>query len=290
MDTAQSGPSFDESVARIMRTLPPAIRSYLSQGRHTPVAKSLMAKYGLRVDQGGILEREIILLLMGVENPEEFTRSLVQEANLGQETIAGIVRDVNAQIFAPLREEMRHPTPAPAPAKPAPQVYAPPPQSPAYVRPETAPPAAPSAPTLNTGRIPSRIAPLPPKTVLPRPSIAFGDGGPRPSIAFGDGGPRPAVASGEGGPRWQSQTLPTPPSQRLRLEDHEEPHIEFNKVAPPAPPRPSIAFGDGGPRPATVSGEGGLRPAPPSSKPVIAPVRPYSADPYREPIEEDSRK
>jgi hypothetical protein len=64
-----------------------------------------MTKYNLRIDQSGVLEREIMLLLMGVENPNEFTQALVEEAKLDQQTVNNIVQDINDQIFIPLRKE-----------------------------------------------------------------------------------------------------------------------------------------------------------------------------------------
>ncbi|MEK7179498.1 MAG: hypothetical protein AAB689_00530 [Patescibacteria group bacterium] len=105
MNQDQPELTLEESVKQVMQTLPPLIRNYLAQGKYTAVAKGLMAKYGLRIDQGGVLEREIMLLLMGIENPDEFTQALAEEARLGQQVISGIVQDINAQIFIPLREE-----------------------------------------------------------------------------------------------------------------------------------------------------------------------------------------
>ena len=99
--------TLNESVAEVMRSLPPAIQEYLAQERYTPIAKGLMTKYQLRIDQGGVLEREIMLLLMGIENPDEFTQTLAEEARLDQQTINGITHDVNDQIFVPLQEEMK---------------------------------------------------------------------------------------------------------------------------------------------------------------------------------------
>ncbi|MBI5405571.1 hypothetical protein HY972_00830 [Candidatus Kaiserbacteria bacterium] len=213
--------NLEDDVKQVMQTLPPVIRTYLTQGRYTAVARNMMTKYGLRIDQGGVLEREIMLLLMGVENPDEFVQALAEEAHLDRETVDGIVQDVNAQIFVPLREEERR---------------------------GAAPPSAPRA----------MSAPAP--RYIPQP-------------------PQPPVSSGEG------QTSPTPrsmESDRL-LEDHEEPHIEFNKV-PPRIPEPRFA-------PPILQTE---PPAPP--RPAAIPVTPanpalpraYSSDPYREPIDENS--
>lgn len=107
MNQDQPELTLEESIKEVMQTLPPIIHDYLTQGKYTAVAKDMMAKYRLRIDQGGVLEREIMLLLMGIENPDEFSKALAEEAKLDQKTISGIVEDVNEQIFVPLREQMR---------------------------------------------------------------------------------------------------------------------------------------------------------------------------------------
>src|SRR3989338_6152487 len=124
MDPNQPELTLEESINQVMQTLPPIVRAYLAEGKYTMVAKGLMSKYGLRIDQGGVLEREIMLLLMGIENPDDFTKALATEARLDQKIIGSIVQDINTQIFIPLREaEMGGktgsvPASAPQPARP----------------------------------------------------------------------------------------------------------------------------------------------------------------------------
>lgn len=254
MDTPQPTPSFDESIKQVMQTLPPPIRNYIAQEKYTAVARSLMVKYGLHIDQGAVVEREIMLLLMGVENPDEFVLALSSEASLDQKTVDNIVRDVNEQVFMPLREEMRISS-APASAKPSvPQPPRPQPQF-QQPRPQTAPPLPPRRPVSNPN-----IAPLPPKNILPH---------------------------------------------RL-LENHEEPHIYIsNKVQDTKKPSyvppnlPGVIYHPPLPRSpsqpnATPTSSQGIAPLPPRPTPrpipVVAvappaPAKPYSTDPYREPIE-----
>lgn len=107
MDQAKYEPTFEGSIKQVMQTLPQNVRIYISQEKYTIVVKELMTRYSLHIDQGGILEREIILLLMGIESPEEFTQALFEEARINKQTISSIAKDVNNQIFIPLREEMR---------------------------------------------------------------------------------------------------------------------------------------------------------------------------------------
>ncbi len=247
-----------------MQTLPPVIRNYLAQGKYTAVAQSLMTTYRLRIDQGGILEREIMLLLMGIENPDEFTQALAEEAKLDQQTINDITRDVNEQIFVPLREQMRS----------------------GGVR-----EVQPEKPV-----VPARTVIIPANPQMP-PAAGLPKGSPRPQQTL-TSVPRyapPVAGSPAGTPQryfhlQNKIPLPPPPvskpmtpvgtaGRRLLLEDHEEPHIEFSK-APQAVPARTI------PPPPNLPGV--IQPSSPlplpKPKPII-PAAPYSADPYREPIE-----
>ena len=251
MNQVQKELTFDESVAQVMQTLPPPIRNYLGQGKYTLVAKNLMTKYNLRIDQGGVLEREIMLLLMGIETPDEFIQALVEEAKLEQQTVTGIVQDINTQIFVPLREEemksggmktepavQQSPRPTEVPG-----VVGPPPQSPSYFHLENKLPLVSGLPrgsivhpplsALNTGRPP---APVPPRERSSLRDVL-------------------AAVTAPAGIKASPAASIQPPASRL-LEDHEEPHIEFKKASPP----PNL--------------------------PGAFPPQPYSSDPYREPIDE----
>ena len=262
--------SFDESVAQVMQTLPSPIRRYLGQGKYSVVANNLMTKYGLHVDQGGILEREIMLLLMGIENPDEFTQALVEEAKLDQQTINNIVKDVNGQIFVPLREEMRKgpqtvpqiPKPVAAPQEPREVVLQP-----------------------RTTMIPAnpQFAPRPAQTLaqVPRyvpPKKYFNLQNKIPPAS-------PKATQGTAPP-----ATPKPMESNKLLEDHEEPHIEFKKTpmparsAPPPPNLPGVIHPPPQPEPKVPTPP--PPPPPPKPEPVAptVPVTPYSADPYREPI------
>ena len=123
MDQNQPNLSLEDSVAQVLQTLPPVVRDFVSQGKYTDVAKRLMSKYSLRIDQAGVLERELMLVLMGVDSPDEFTQALADEAKLDQKVINNIVREVNELVFIPLREaeeeksEAMKPTSKSAPAE-----------------------------------------------------------------------------------------------------------------------------------------------------------------------------
>lgn len=291
MNDNHQEPTLEESIQQVMRTLPPVVHDYVVQEKYTIVAKSLMAKYNLRIDQGGVLERELALLLMGIEDPTEFTQALADEAKLDQKTISAIAQDVNEQIFVPLREAEEQGGMKEAPQSARPVVSS---QPASHFTLENKIPA-PVRPQLPQRLLPPHVAPLPPKAAMPRAARSGG--------TLGD-----VVRS--------ILPPPAPVESRTLLEDHEEPHIEINKLAapaplpPPAPVRPTAVFGEGAPAnlPGAMTGaasfpQGMTRdipvpppapaPAPrPSMQPVPpkpaapAPVTSYAADPYREPIDE----
>lgn len=191
----------DEDLATIVSQLPPSIRAFFASGKVGTIAKSLMQKNQLHIDHGAILSREIILLLLGINDPAEFSKALAEEAKLDQRTINGIVEDVNTQIFMPLRDEMRKETAA-APEQPRTFFH-----------------------LENKIPLPRQNRPTeekPPQILIPAAPVS-----PKPAL-------RDVLASVMKAPSDDNHISPEP---RQLLEDHEEPHIEFrNKTRAAAPP------------------------------------------------------
>jgi hypothetical protein len=258
MDQNQSGPTFEEGLKEVMQSLPPFIREYLAQGKYTPVAQSLMGKYKLRIDQGGVLERELLMLLMGIENPTEFVSALTNEAGIPQEMVNGIVQDINDQVFVPLRrqEEMQSKRPpiqsvlAPKPLSPAPKPVAP---------------------------MPAHMAPLPPKIAMPK-SGSLGDIVRRiappsqlDSSKLLEDHEEPHIelkAPAPSAPAMQSpQIKPQPPM----------PTTPASMPTPSVPPAPVTS------RPPAPP----IRPLPPKPIPPPPPITSYGVDPYREPLDDE---
>lgn len=118
---------------------------------------------------------------------------------------------------------------------------------------------------------------------------------------------RPQVSTPPAPPRHIINKIQNPVVGEKLLEDHEEPHIEFAKapmtppvsrptpialaprpVMPPPPqPRPMTPPPNlpGAPRPSEAFGGRGMPPVPPPPQRPVVLVKPYSSDPYREPID-----
>lgn len=329
MDTPQQTLSLEESVKQVMQTLPPVIRTYLAQGKYTTVAKSLMTKYALRLDQGGVLEREIMLLLMGIENPDEFTQALTTEASLNQQTVSGIVQDVNAQIFVPLRQEMMRaaegaqqpPKPVESSSRPQGSVPFTPPRPTNTPTPTATPaPGATEPPRFFhlDNRLPPRPAqvpvaaavlgtPVPPPPVQPpKPIAAQPAPFPQPPRPMGAQPPTQTktvnILNTEPKPE---QPLPVPVRPPVSNIAPLPPKIVLPRPAAASIPRPILPVGEKpstqptstpprsfAPPPPNLPGAmpptdimPPSRPTPAAPKVPQAPVKPYSSDPYREPIE-----
>ena len=254
MDQARKELTLEESIKQIMPMLPLPIRKYLASGQYSVVAQNLMKKYSLHIDQGGILERELMLLLMGIEDPEEFAASLKTEAAIPEAMLQQIMTDINQEVFVPLRqEEMKTGLGANAPA----QTQAPTP----------------------SGQSGSQYFHL--ENKLPsRPSVVRqpADGG----------GARPAVQQAPLPPK-MNMLRPTPlPSDKKLLADHEEPHIEFKPPVPPMLPGSNVPVPTQPPPPPAPAVQAPAQPpipTPTSQKPQALAPASYSVDPYREPLE-----
>jgi hypothetical protein len=63
----------------------------------------IVSKYNLHIDQAGILEKKILLTILGLERPEAWPRNLVHEALLDNTVAENIAKDVDANIFTKIR-------------------------------------------------------------------------------------------------------------------------------------------------------------------------------------------
>lgn len=221
-----------------MRTLPPIIRDYLSAGKYTTVARNLTTKYGLRIDQAGVLEREIMLLLMGIETPQEFAQALTEEARLDKKIVDSIALDVNEQVFIPLRTEEQKigmgklSQPAMSEAKKETEVSAAEPaQKSSFSLENKIEPAVSRPPA----RVAPHVAPLPPRFLRSEPTTGIQleshnrELSPKTTMSLG-----PSATLGD----VVRSILPVPTKpldRKLLLEDHEEPSPSLKSLETPTP-------------------------------------------------------
>lgn len=263
--------------------MPPVVRAYLTSGRCSAVARDLMIQYGLHIDQGGIFERELMLLIMGIESPEAFLDALEHEAGIPDDVARNLTADINRDVFIPMRDEMRRSDSVPnAPAAPPPQprVQVPPPSYGASPPPRPAPPSppVPLPPPLEAFVPPPRpgpaitLPPLPPAGATPAELI--------PRAADGRGGaplPPRTVLPGASAPVFH-HPMPPPLGEPLVATPSGSDALGRPEVLAP----PNLPTG----LPAPSATDAGFNPLPPLVRPMSPPPpRPTSSDPYHEPIE-----
>lgn len=234
----------------IVAQLPAPIRAFFVSGKVEIVAKELMQKHQLHIDQASIVEREIILLLLGLKTPAEFMQALAEEAKLSEQVIGGIVQEVNERIFVPLRAEEMKAGQSVRPAMPA-------------ERPQPVPQVA-----------PAHIAPLPPKAAMPR---AVQSGGTLGDVV------RSVLPAQKTPDNLNLLENHEEPSIRFAAA----PAPQAPRAVPPPnlpgtmPPRDIWA------QPPIVAPKRGPVVPPLERKPITPnPLTAYSSDPYREPVDE----
>ncbi|MFA6407911.1 MAG: hypothetical protein WCW36_00320 [Candidatus Paceibacterota bacterium] len=242
------------------KKVPLPIQEALSSDLIVSTISGLGAKFQLHIDQIGLIAELNVQTLLGLIGPEDFFKELIA-SGISDKDARDIMSEINQKIFVPLRKEEENGPTVPE-VRPSPEI----PKVEPQIQPST------SHFHLVNKIAPPHIAPLPPKVVMPTRSVG----------TLGDV-VRAALAK------------PGSLDASKLLEDHEEPHMEINKI-------PSLS------RPAAASNVGGrvkLQPsAPPSNLPGMmpgaqssavipsvesqksAPITSYAADPYREPIDE----
>jgi len=95
------------SIREVLQDVPPPIRAFLAEGKLEPALQTILQKNSLHADQGIVVEREVLLTLLGIHEPAALADSLAREAALNKEKAAAVLRDINELIFSPLHRAMR---------------------------------------------------------------------------------------------------------------------------------------------------------------------------------------
>lgn len=100
----------DENIKGIFKEqyskLPPELQKAIMASDLQTKLTSLTQKYRLHIDKASVLENEVVLVLMGMENPDEFVNNSRRELGISPEDARSLARDVNDQIFHPIREKL----------------------------------------------------------------------------------------------------------------------------------------------------------------------------------------
>lgn len=286
-------PSLKDSMQILLMQVPMPVRDFVLNTLPMKT-EELMTRYQLHVDQGGTLERELLLMLLGQETPTEFVSAL-QDMGLDGQTIQSLTNDINKEVFMKLRESEERvgvapvqvaPTmpqhivvPVAPPPMPAPRPVAPPPPNlPGMPMPQAhAPAPAPiSAPIPFTPPITAPFtASLPNETTEVRTmqtDMAMMKSGMHPGLV-------PVVSTASTPP-------PAMPVQRAPMQPP-----SLNTSSAPVPPPIPVSIPAPTSHPVMPPAPPPMPPAPNTSAPqsdnreaLHAILKEYGVDPYREPV------
>jgi hypothetical protein len=158
--------TLQDSIALLIQQVPAPVRNFILYELNNKT-EELMLRYKIHVDQGGILENELLLMLLGQEEPTEFVSAL-EAAGIPSQVVQSITNDINQEIFMKLRAAETAPV-----VTQNPQVAGSPIQAPSLVTPPNT--AQKQAETVKTDwvqvtpAIPAQIgSPIQPKVQLPQ--------------------------------------------------------------------------------------------------------------------------
>lgn len=237
-----------EQVLEAYKNAPVFVRDAFNAESTTDLLLDIQKRFQIHLDMAGILGKEVGYLLLGLEDPQTFTANL-KNAGLPSGVVSTVVAELNQKVFIPIHDKMRKEGMGTSMAS-------------AMARPVTPAPAYGTAPAPT-----APVSPLPPApTPMPTP------------IAPVIPPPQPRPYTPPPLPARPVASAPLPPKTVL-------PGMMGNSALPPTA---SINRLEGRVLPPPIYDPAAMKrtPSAPTQSATTSTSRPYSADPYREPVDE----
>lgn len=148
-------------ITKRIQELPQYVRDAIAQAQATTKLRDIAMRHHLRVDQQAVVEREVMLVMLGFTDEASFVKNLMSQAKLTQEGAQSLAQDIGGEIFSHIRAAMqRLQTEAPKTSLPATQAPVPPPAPAAVQAPARKPMAAVPAMRTATADAHTALAPV----------------------------------------------------------------------------------------------------------------------------------
>ncbi len=93
-------------IAERFKELPPEMQRAFTTINWLALSKDIGHKFGLHIDQVDALQRETMLLLLGLSNPTGLKDILAEQLEISDELAETLAEEVDADIIKPLREKI----------------------------------------------------------------------------------------------------------------------------------------------------------------------------------------
>lgn len=97
----------EKKIQERFAALPESVKEAIDDASVEQKLRALASTYKLHLDQWVLLENEIMLTLLGIEDPEDMARNISKEVGIDDSTAKKLVADIALQIFKPIREQMQ---------------------------------------------------------------------------------------------------------------------------------------------------------------------------------------
>ncbi len=96
-----------EKIKARMKQLPEEVQKAIAEGKLPEKFDAISKKFNLRIDQSGSLQLETLLVMLGLESPDDFVENLMTEAEMSREIAVSVTNEVNTTILSEIRETLR---------------------------------------------------------------------------------------------------------------------------------------------------------------------------------------
>lgn len=86
--------------------LPKNVQEAISSVAVAEKIQEIAKKNGLHIDEAGVVSDEATMVMLGIEHPNDFVDGLKNKLKLPQEKIVALAKDVDKEIFEPIKESL----------------------------------------------------------------------------------------------------------------------------------------------------------------------------------------
>ena len=91
---------------KLYEQLPQNVQEAISSVAVAEKIQQIATKNGLHIDEAGIVSDEATMVMLGIEHPNDFVDGLKNKLKLPQEKIVALAKDVDKEIFEPIKESL----------------------------------------------------------------------------------------------------------------------------------------------------------------------------------------
>jgi len=99
-------PNTQKQLRERFEELPEVVRNAITSADVQKQLRAVSEKHQLHIDQWGKLENEVMLTLLGFQEPAELPANIQNEVSISAEEAQSLAVDINTIVFEPIRQEL----------------------------------------------------------------------------------------------------------------------------------------------------------------------------------------